>query len=49
MACLIIVQEEAKVMRTYIVAKQVTKKGKKRERKMKKALATIKVINRIRG
>jgi len=31
------------MMRTYLVAKQASKKGKKRERKMKKALASIKV------
>ena len=31
------------MMRTYLVAKQTRKKGRKRERKMKRALATIKV------
>ena len=36
-------QDEARVMRNYLVTKQTAKKGKRRERKMKRALTTIKV------
>ena len=36
--------EVNKALRTMVVSKQVTKKGKKRERKLAKALARIKVM-----
>ena len=36
--------EVNKALRTMVVSKQVTKKGKKRERKLAKAMAKIKVV-----
>lgn len=36
--------EVHKALRTVVVAKQLTKKGKKRERKLAKAMAKIKVV-----
>ena len=36
--------EVNKALRTMVVSKQLTKKGKKRERKLAKAMAKIKVV-----
>ena len=36
--------EVSKALRTMVISKQLTKKGKKRERKLAKAMAKIKVV-----